>query len=133
KSTHYSYYYPPANARFWPHRKLNVALAGDRSMIGSYLNDYRNSVNYVDGLVGDVVRSLEAAGLMGNTIVVVTGDHAEEFNDNGAGYWGHSSNFTEYQTHVPMVMYVPGQPPRRVTAVTTHVDIPTTLIQEICG
>jgi hypothetical protein len=32
-----------------------------------------------------------------------------------------------------MVMYVPGHAARRVTAVTTHVDIPATLIQEICG
>jgi membrane-anchored protein YejM (alkaline phosphatase superfamily) len=69
---------------------------------------------------------------MSNTIIVVTSDHGEEFNDNGAGYWGHASNFTEYQTHVPMVIYVPGHAPRRVTALTTHVDIPTTLIQEVC-
>jgi uncharacterized protein len=133
KSTHYSYYYPPANARFQPSKKLNVSMPGDRRMIPLYLNDYRNSVNYVDGLVGDVVRKLEALGVMDNTIIVVTGDHGEEFDDDGAGYWGHSSNFTEYQTHVPMVMYVPGQPPRRVSAVTTHVDVPVTLIQEICG
>ncbi len=133
KSTHYSYYYPPAYARFRPYRKLNVAMAGNRSMIDSYLNDYRNSVYYVDALVGHIVRRLEALGLMDNTIIVVTGDHSEEFDDDGAGYWGHASNFTEYQTHVPMVMYVPGQPPRRVREVTTHVDVPTTLIQAICG
>ena len=85
KSTHYAYYYPPANARFEPHQKLNVAMAGDRGAIRSYLNDYRNAVNYVDALVGDVIGRLEALGLMRNTIVVVTGDHGEEFNDDGAG------------------------------------------------
>jgi len=133
KSTHYSYYYPPAHARFEPHRKLNVALAGDRSLIPSYLNDYRNAVNYVDDLVGHVIQTLRERDLMRNTIIVVTGDHGEEFNDDGAGYWGHATNFTQYQTRVPLVLYVPGQPARRVSAVTMHVDIATTLIQQICG
>ena len=133
KSTHYSYYYPADRAPFQPSRKLNMALPGDRAMIPLYLNDYRNAVHYVDELVGHVVRTLESRGLMRNTIIVVTGDHGEEFDDEGLGYWGHSTNFTRFQTRVPLVLYVPGEPARKVQAVTSHVDIAATLIRQVCG
>lgn len=132
KSTHYGYHYPPETARFLPFRKLNYPLRVEED-VPLYLNHYRNAVRYVDGLVGQIVRRLEASGLLDDTIVIVTSDHGEEFNDNRAGYWGHCGNFTEYQTRVPFMMYVPGQPPRRVTQRTIHSDVPTTLLQAVLG
>jgi membrane-anchored protein YejM (alkaline phosphatase superfamily) len=98
-----------------------------------YLNDYRNSVFYTDSLIGRMLDRLESSGLMKNTIVIVTSDHGEEFNDNRAGWWGHAGNFTRYQTQVPLVFHVPGRPPRRVTETTAHVDVPTTLLTEVFG
>jgi len=133
KSTHFSYYYPKESARFRPAHKLNPALASRERDPVPVLNDYRNSVSYVDGLVGDVIDSLDASGVLEHTIVVITSDHAEEFNDNRANYWGHTSNFTGYQTRVPLIVYVPGEKPRRVTEVTAHVDIPPTLMVEGLG
>jgi membrane-anchored protein YejM (alkaline phosphatase superfamily) len=133
KSTHFSYYYPPDSTLFTPTAKLNVALAGGRRDPTRYLNDYRNAVHYVDGLIGDLLDRMEAAGMMDNTIVLITSDHGEEFDDNGENYWGHTSNFTGYQTRVPMILYVPWREPRRVDAVTAHVDIPPTLLVEGLG
>ncbi|TMQ62203.1 MAG: DUF3413 domain-containing protein [Candidatus Eisenbacteria bacterium] len=133
KSTHYSYSYPADRAVFQPAKDLNIALAGRASEARAYFNDYRNSVHYVDDLIGDVVAHLDSLGLMDETIIIVTSDHGEEFDDNHARYWGHGSNFTQFQTKVPMVMYMPGRAPRRVNETTTHVDVPTTLIEEICG
>jgi membrane-anchored protein YejM (alkaline phosphatase superfamily) len=133
KSTHYRYHYPAGTARFRPFQELNVTLPGDPRNLPLYLNHYRNAVSYVDGLVGQIVRRLEASGLLSETIIIVTSDHGEEFNDNGAGYWGHCGNFTEYQTRVPLVMYVPWEKPRQVTKVTAHIDVPTTLVQGVFG
>jgi membrane-anchored protein YejM (alkaline phosphatase superfamily) len=135
KSTHYSYDYPEETARFRPFATLNLALAPHQRTPTLYLNDYRNAVSHVDGLVGQIVDRLEQWGLLEETIIVVTSDHGEEFNDNEANYWGHGGNFTQYQTQVPLVLYVPGRPPRQVAQVTTHVDVPTTLVQEAlrCG
>ena len=112
---------------------LNYALPGTEGDIPFYLNHYRNAVSYVDGLVGQIIQRLEASGLLNDTIVIVTSDHGEEFNDNRAGYWGHCGNFTEYETRVPFMMYVPGQKPRQVTGRTTHIDVPTTLVQSVLG
>jgi membrane-anchored protein YejM (alkaline phosphatase superfamily) len=133
KSTHFSYYYPRDSAVFTPSRKLNVALATGKRDRTLYLNDYRNAVHYVDSLIGDLLQRMEAAGMLDSTIVVVTSDHGEEFNDNGANYWGHTSNFTGYQTRVPMIVYVPWREPRHVDAVTAHIDLPPTLLVEGLG
>jgi membrane-anchored protein YejM (alkaline phosphatase superfamily) len=98
-----------------------------------FLNDYRNSIHYVDELVGRLLDDLESSGALENTIVVITSDHGEEFNDNKANYWGHTSNFTGYQTRVPMIVYMPGKAPREVHEATAHVDIPPTLLIEGLG
>jgi len=133
KSTHFSYYYPKESARFTPAHKLNIALASRDEDATPFVNDYKNSVSYVDGLVGDLLSRLEAQGILGNTIVLITSDHGEEFNDNKANYWGHTSNFTGFQTRVPLIVFVPWREPRHVSEVTAHVDIPPTLLAEGLG
>lgn len=132
KSTHYPYHSPEPGP-FQPSRELNVFLAHAEDDPTPVLNDYRNAVHYVDELVGDLLRRMERDGMLENTIVVITSDHGEEFNDNGRNYWGHTGNFTEYQSRVPLVVYVPWQSPRQVDAVTSAVDIAPTLLQEGLG
>lgn len=133
KSTHFSYYYPEDEAVFTPASKLNIALAGMARDPEAFFNDYKNSVHWVDALIGGLIDRLEADGILQNTIVVITSDHGEEFDDNGENYWGHTSNFTGYQTRVPLIIYVPWRQPRDVTEVTAHIDIPPTLLQEGLG
>jgi membrane-anchored protein YejM (alkaline phosphatase superfamily) len=131
KSTHFSYYYPKEAAAFTPARKLNLALTvSSRDDREAFFNDYLNAVHYTDSLVGSVIAALDTSGVLENTIVVVTSDHGEEFDDNGADYWGHTGNFTGYQTRVPLLVYVPWRSPREVKETTAHIDIPPTLLVE---
>lgn len=129
KSTHYPYSYPEPGP-FQPARELNVFLADAADDATPVLNDYLNSVHYVDELIGNLLRRMEEIGLLENTIVIITSDHGEEFNDNGRNYWGHTGNFTAFQSRVPLIVYVPWEQPRRVTAVTSGVDIPPTVLEE---
>lgn len=133
KSTHYSYSYPESAARFLPAAELNFALAGNRTDAMPFLNDCRNAVRYTDGLIGEIVAALERANVMDETIVIVTSDHGEEFNDNHAGWWGHCGNFTRWQTQVPLLVWWPGRDPARVERPTAHVDVPTTLLGRVFG
>jgi membrane-anchored protein YejM (alkaline phosphatase superfamily) len=96
-------------------------------------NRYRNSLHYVDGLIGEVLDGIRERALLENTIIVITGDHGQEFNDAGKNYWGHASNFTRYQTGVPMLLYVPGRQGAVVDHRTTHFDIAPTLLNEHLG
>jgi membrane-anchored protein YejM (alkaline phosphatase superfamily) len=136
KSTHFNYFYPRNDAPFKPARKLDLGITGNaRSPENrdAFFNDYLNSVHYTDEMVGRVVAALDSMGVLDNTIVVVTSDHGEEFDDNHADYWGHTGNFTAYQTRVPMFVYVPWQKPRTVKATTAHIDVPATLLEEGLG
>ncbi len=98
-----------------------------------FLNRYKNSVHYVDSLVGRVLGRLEEKGLLASTVVVVTGDHGQEFNDNKLNYWGHNSNFSPWQTRVPLIIRWPGKEPRHFNHQTSHFDITPTLMQEVLG
>jgi membrane-anchored protein YejM (alkaline phosphatase superfamily) len=93
-------------------------------------NRYRNSLHYVDSLVGEVLREVEARGLLENSVIVVTGDHGQEFNDNHRNYWGHGSNFTRFQTSVPMLLYSAALAPASHSHRTTHFDVVPTLMRE---
>ena len=96
-------------------------------------NRYRNSVHYVDGLIGRVLTTLEQKGLLENSVIVVTGDHGQEFNDSRRNYWGHGSNFTRYQTGVPLLLYAPTLPPGVQRHRTTHFDVMPTLLRDYLG
>ena len=133
KSNHAPYWYPPRDSLFFPAGDQNLVLADDNTDPGYYFNDYLNSTHYVDRLVGRVLGEVERLGLLSNTIVIVTTDHAEEFNDNRANYWGHGSNFTQYQTRVPLIMYVPDREPHQVSYRTSHIDIIPTIMKEYLG
>jgi uncharacterized protein len=108
------------------------SLHGDADPL-PLLNRYRNSLHYVDSLVGEAFAGLESRGLLENTVVIVTGDHGQEFNDNGQNYWGHSSNFTRFQTGVPLLLYAPGLAPRVYGHRTTHFDVMPTVMRDYLG
>lgn len=98
-----------------------------------YLNRYKNALLSVDKQVNQVLGTLRNKHLLANTVVLITGDHGEEFNDTGEGYWGHSSNFTHYQVQTPLVVYWPGQNTKKVNYLTSHFDIAPTLLTQLLG
>ncbi|HEY5761046.1 MAG TPA: DUF3413 domain-containing protein [Steroidobacter sp.] len=97
------------------------------------LNRYRNSLHYVDSLVGEALAALESRGLLANSVIIVTSDHGQEFNDNGQNYWGHASNFTRFQTGVPFLLYAPGLEPGVFEHRTTHFDVMPTVLRDYFG
>lgn len=98
-----------------------------------FFNRYLNSVNFVDSLIAPVLDKLKSQKLLGNTVVVITGDHGQEFNDNKLNYWGHNSNFSPWQTRVPLVIHWPGKKAQHIGHQTSHFDITPTLMNEILG
>jgi len=94
--------------------------------IGLIWNRYVNSCHQVDLSIGKVLDYLSQHDLLDSTIVLITGDHGEEFMEKGR--WGHNSEFTEEQTRVPFVLWVPGKPARVVRRITSHLDVPATIL-----
>jgi len=96
-----------------------------------YLNRYQNALMLVDTEINKVLTALKKEHLLENTVVIITGDHGEEFNDNHLGYWGHASNFTRYQIQTPLIVYWPGKKPQILTYETSHFDIAPTLMKHL--
>jgi hypothetical protein len=93
-----------------------------------FINRYKNALHFVDEQVGKVLTSLEDK--LDETIVIITGDHGEEFNDSKKGYWGHNSNYSPYQTQVPLIIAWPQKKAKQVYQLTSHLDIAPTLMKE---
>ena len=99
-----------------------------------FFNLYRNCVFQVDKMIGLLFDYLQNSGLMENTVVIITGDHGQEFNENKKNYWGHGSNYSQWQIHVPLIVYYPGiMTGKRFSHITTHYDIVATLMQRFLG
>ncbi len=90
-------------------------------------NTYRNSVMHADRVAGGIMDSLGERDLLDDTVVMITGDHGEEFFEHGV--WGHTSNFTPEQVHVPFYMKGPGVKPGVESRPTSHLDISGTLLE----
>ncbi|WP_110650634.1 DUF3413 domain-containing protein [Salinicola peritrichatus] len=98
-----------------------------------YFNRHRNAAHYDDALLGRVIDDLKAKGEWSNTIVIVTADHGQSFNDFGKNYWGHNSNFASPQTHVPMIVSGPGVESGEVAGMTSHLDVAPMLMRHALG
>ncbi len=94
---------------------------------------YKVSLLYTDSLVESVLNDLNSRGILDSTVVIITSDHGEEFNDNGLGYNGHGSSFSEWQIRAPLVTIWPGTPKGTVTKRTSHYDIVATLMKDVFG
>lgn len=96
-------------------------------------NRYRAAVHYSDQLIGQLLQTLAKSPLASDTVVLITGDHGEEFNDLQQNYWGHNGNFSDYQLRTPFVLHWPGKPARRERAITSHEDFVPTVMRHALG
>jgi len=94
-------------------------------------NRYLNCIHFDDSLFGRALAALERHELLDNTLLIITGDHGQEFNENGLNYWGHDANFSRYQVAVPLVVVWPGRQPAVYDHRTTHFDVVPTLMRDV--
>lgn len=73
---------------------------------------YDASILYQDGLLERLFEGLRAFELMEDTLVIVTADHGEEFNEQGR--FGHQLSLSDRLLHVPLIMRLPSLLPARV-------------------
>ncbi|HEY4340061.1 MAG TPA: sulfatase [Steroidobacteraceae bacterium] len=68
-------------------------------------NSYLNCIRYIDGFLHQLVDELRARGLLDNTVLMILGDHGEEFQEHG----GHIHGFALYDEslHIPLLIRLP--------------------------
>lgn len=99
------------------------ALKNDMAQIK---NRYINAVHHLDSQFGRILDYLEQHQLLDNTIVILAGDHGEEFMERG--YWGHNSTFVDEQVRTPLVLWIPGTTAKVHDKLTSHMDVIPTLM-----
>ena len=66
---------------------------------------YDSEIAFTDGWIGELFDGLCARGLWERTLVIVTGDHGEEFGDHGD--IGHARTLYQELVNVPLIVKLP--------------------------
>ncbi len=130
---HQNFHFPQEFAHFKPYAQdlsyLKLASGPTQADLTALRNRYRNAVLYADHIVGALLEAMAASGELERSIVVITGDHGEEFMEHG--FFGHASNFTRSQLHVPLIWFDRSSPPGEISMPTSHADVPVTVLERL--
>lgn len=120
-------------APFLPAHALNYFAISNKTNPKPIFNLYKNAVFYDDHLIQTLLTTLKQKHLLKNTVVILTSDHGQEFNEYHNDYWEHASGFSKYQVHTPLLVAWPGMKPKKYTYQTTHFDFAPTLLKRVLG
>lgn len=127
EGTHAKYTFPPESVIARPYLEdFNYLSADFSKQMVPIKNRYINAAHHVDQQIGRIIAHLRTRKLLDDTIVIVLGDHGEEFMERGR--WGHAADFNRFQTSTVAVLWVPGQNARRISGISSHLDLPATLM-----
>jgi lipoteichoic acid synthase len=91
---HHDYQVPKAFS------KVQYPSNGDKD-----LNDYLNSLHYVDGLLRDIFSEFAERGLIDSTLFVIVGDHGQSFGEHGARQ--HHGVLYDEALRIPGLLHAP--------------------------
>jgi membrane-anchored protein YejM (alkaline phosphatase superfamily) len=131
-SSHQPYHYPEKFKKFKPvleGKEINYFKDVSKDNQDLIKNKYKNAIYYEDRLIGEIIKYLKEKDYLRDTIVVVTGDHGEEFYENG--YHGHTSSFDDYQSRVVFVLWHPDAEPALREDLTSHIDLVPTIMTSL--
>ncbi|HEV3192348.1 MAG TPA: sulfatase-like hydrolase/transferase, partial [Polyangiaceae bacterium] len=129
-STHFDYSYPVEFERelpvLPPHWAADLGEGSSEEVRIGAVHRYHNSISYVDSLIGELLSLFHNSIDKGDLVIVATGDHGEEFWDQGM--FGHGApRFINSRVHVPLVVCLPGVDRPQVN-ISGHVDVMSTLL-----
>jgi arylsulfatase A-like enzyme len=112
-------HYVDVHAAYVPHPEFDF---------GSKSRDlYDGEVRFVDHHVGRLLAAIAAGPRASRTAVILTSDHGEAFGEHGMVR--HGREVWEELVHVPLVVFVPGLPPRHVAVRRSAIDLVPTLLE----
>lgn len=90
---------------------------------------YDGEIAWTDSWLVKIRADLEAAGLLENTIIVITSDHGTEFFEHGDK--GHRKTLYDEVVKIPLVIRYPAALPQkqRIQAQTRSIDVGPTLLE----
>jgi arylsulfatase A-like enzyme len=113
-------HYIDPHGRYVPH-------PGERSFGDDEEALYDGEIYFTDKQIGRLLEFLDQSKLGGRTIVVVTSDHGDGFNEHG--FINHGMTLYYELLRVPLIFHVPDLEPRRVAGAVSPLDIMPTLAE----
>ncbi len=130
-STHFDYSWPKNwTPKFVPFANEFAYFKAfySENRIHQIKNRYRNAVHYIDHLFG---RFLENIPNKEEAIIIVTGDHGEEFFEHGHLF--HNSHLVQEQTRIPLFMKFGSKTSKESRTIATQMDIFPTIFDHLTG
>jgi len=105
-------------------RKLKVTNEDLRHFIALY----DGGIRYVDDKIGDFFSYLRDSELYDSSLIIITSDHGEEFEEHGS--FLHWQLYYEPNLHVPLIMHIPNYPERelRISERVQSIDLLPTIV-----
>lgn len=119
---------PAAHLDYQQSRGAMVGVVPNEDDRWERLNNYYfNCIKDVDDNIVEILNELDELGISNNTIVIFTADHGELAGAHGLS--GKGATAYQEQNNVPFMMVHPAfKGNKKCKAVTSHVDIATTLL-----
>jgi len=92
-------------------------------------NAYRKSVHHCDTSFGKLIGFLKSIPSWANTVMIVTADHGEEFNDHGDYF--HKGKLYDELLHVPLFIRLPHHTGKNIDDLVSLLDIGPTILSLI--
>ena len=90
---------------------------------------YDGAIAYMDACIQSIFNTLEAIGILDDTIVILNGDHGETLYDHEC--WFDHHGLYDVTLHVPLIVRYPQKVPagRRVVGYNQHKDLVPTILE----
>ncbi len=126
--SHFPYTLPPGGVRRFGPEAVDFSMdyaAWPKAKASEVKGLFDDALGYVDGQVRRVLDALEAKGLSEQTIVVLTSDHGEAFQEHGESC--HANTLFEEAVRVPLLVRAPGLAPRTLDVPAQLIDVAPTV------
>lgn len=76
-----------------------------------------------------MLKRMEHSGMLGETLIIVMGDHGQIFSNEKKGEWGHGQHVYEQSLRIPLLLFIPGyEGGRDRERLFQPVDVPATIL-----
>jgi arylsulfatase A-like enzyme len=141
---HWDYDPPPPYNTLFINRAYKGEATGHWKFFGRYLNEpmpkedlqrvidlYDGEIAYTDAALKALFDELKAQNMWEDSLIVVTADHGEEFQERGSLH--HIKTLYQEVLHVPLIVKLPGGQPqgwrRRISEQVSTIDIAPTILE----
>ncbi len=98
-----------------------------KTRLSDYVNAYDGEIAYADTQVGEVLRALDATGILSRGVVIVSSDHGESLGEHDY-YFDHGANLFDPVQRIPFVVLGRGAMAQRSNVLVSTLDIMPTLL-----